>query len=104
MADRVDKVLIDSVGVSPLAAAGGGGGGGLSSVVAVVVAVVVPPVVGAEMSVAKDCHRSRDLTCTRGWAGSGVGAPWFLTGWVEGTEVEFMIDWVPGDYLGDVGV
>ena len=26
LADRVDKVLIDSVGVSPLAAAGGGGG------------------------------------------------------------------------------
>ena len=21
-----------------------------------------------------------------------TGAPWFLTGWVEGTEVEFMID------------
>ena len=21
-----------------------------------------------------------------------VGAPWFLTGWAEGTEVEFMID------------
>ena len=66
LADHVDKVLIDSVGVSPLAAAGGGGGGGLSSVVAVVVAVVVPPVVGAEMSVAKDSHQSRDLTCTRG--------------------------------------
>ena len=29
LADRVDKVLIDSVGVSPLAAAGGGGGGSL---------------------------------------------------------------------------
>ena len=56
---------------------------------AVVVAVVVPPVLGAEMSVAKDCHQSRDLTCTRGRAGSG--APWFLTGWAEGTEVEFMI-------------
>ena len=48
---HVDKVLIDSVGVSPLAAVGGGGG--LSSVVAVV-AVFVPPVVGAEMSVAKE--------------------------------------------------
>ena len=22
----------------------------------------------------------------------GTGAPWFLTGWEEGTEVEFMID------------
>ena len=22
----------------------------------------------------------------------GTGAPWFLTGWAEGTEVEFMID------------
>ena len=22
----------------------------------------------------------------------GTGAPWFLTGWVEGTEVEFIID------------
>ena len=22
----------------------------------------------------------------------GSGAPWFLTGWAEGTEVEFMID------------
>ena len=21
----------------------------------------------------------------------GMGAPWFLTGWAEGTEVEFMI-------------
>ena len=62
LAGRVDTVLIDSVGMSPLAA--GGGGGDLSSVVAVVVAVVVPPMVGAEMSVAKDCHRSRDLTCT----------------------------------------
>ena len=50
---HVDKVLIDSVGVSPLAAVGGGGGGGISSVVAVV-AVFVPPVVGAEMSVAKE--------------------------------------------------
>ena len=29
LADHVDKVLIDSVGVSPLAAAGGGGGGSL---------------------------------------------------------------------------
>ena len=36
-----------------------------------------------------DRHRSRDLTCTRGWACSR--APWFLTGWAEGTEVEFMI-------------
>ena len=52
LADHVDKVLIDSVGVSPLAAAGGGGGG-LSSVVAVV-AVFIPPVVGAEMYVAKE--------------------------------------------------
>ena len=24
----------------------------------------------------------------------GTGAPWFLTGWAEGTEVEFMIDTV----------
>ena len=24
----------------------------------------------------------------------GTGAPWFLTGWVEGTEAEFMIDTV----------
>ena len=22
----------------------------------------------------------------------GTGVPWFLTGWAEGTEVEFMID------------
>ena len=22
----------------------------------------------------------------------GTGAPWFLTGWAEGTEVEFMMD------------
>ena len=22
----------------------------------------------------------------------GTGAPWFLTGWAEGTEVEFIID------------
>ena len=22
----------------------------------------------------------------------GTGAPWFLTGWAEGTKVEFMID------------
>ena len=29
MADSVDKVSIDSVGVSPLAMAGGGGGGSL---------------------------------------------------------------------------
>ena len=38
----------------------------------------------------------------------GSGAPWFLSGWAEGTEVEFMIDTgfmiVPGDYFVDVGV
>ena len=38
----------------------------------------------------------------------GSGAPWFLSGWTEGTEVEFMIDTgfmiVPGDYFVDVGV
>ena len=76
--------------------------------------VVVPPVVGAEMSVTKDCHRSRYVKCTQGRAlvdvcpgeqelskendeaivvgAVGSGAPWFLTGWAEGTEVEFKID------------
>ena len=36
----------------------------------------------------------------------GSGARWFLTGWVEGTEVEFMIDTgcQVTDYPGDVGV
>ena len=57
LADRVDKLLIDSVGCLPWLRPGGEGG--LSSV-------------------AKDYHRSRDLTCTRGRAGSG--APWFLAG------------------------
>ena len=76
--------------------------------------VVIPPVVGADMSVSKDCHRGRDLNFVRGRASVdvvpednelprdnneavvvgavGSGAPWFLTGWAEGTEVEFMID------------
>ena len=76
--------------------------------------VIVPPVVGAEMSVTKDFNRSRDVKCTQGWAlvdvcpeeqelpkgndkatvvgAVGSGAPWFLTGWAEGTEVEIMID------------
>ena len=31
-----------------------------------------------------------------------MGAPWFLTGWAEGTEVELMID--TGWYFGNVGV
>ena len=76
--------------------------------------VVIPPVVGAERSVTKDCHWGRDLNWTRGRArvdvcteeqelpkenneaivvgAAGSGAPWFLTGWAEGTEVEFMIN------------
>ena len=76
--------------------------------------VVIPLVVGADMSVAKDCNRGRYLNCIRGWASIdafpedqelprenneaivvgavGSGAPWFLSGWAEGTEVEFMID------------
>ena len=74
--------------------------------------VAVPLVVGAEMSGTKDCHRGQDLKCTRGRArfdvrqeeqglqrenneaivvgAVGSGAPWFLTGWAEGTEVGFM--------------
>ena len=76
--------------------------------------VVIPPVVGVDMSVAKDCNRGRDMNCIRGRASVdvfpkdqelprenneaivvgavGSGAPWFLHGWAEGTEVEFMID------------
>ena len=33
----------------------------------------------------------------------GTGAPWYLTGWAERTEVEFMID-TGCDYFGDVSV
>ena len=68
-----------------------------------------PAVAGVAAPITKDCS-GRNLKCTRvdvhteeqelsrenneaivvGAVGSG--APWFLTGWAEGTEVEFMID------------
>ena len=76
--------------------------------------VVIPPVVGIDPSVANNCSRGRDLNCVRAPAGVdvfpadqellgenneaivvgavGTGALWFLTGWAEGTELEFMID------------
>ena len=76
--------------------------------------VVIPPVVGIDPSVANDCSSGRDLNCVRAPASVdvfpedqelpgenneaivvgavGTGAPWFLTVWAEGTEVEFRID------------
>ena len=76
--------------------------------------VIIPPVVRDGMSVTEGRHRDRDLGCTGGQAGSdvcleeqelprdnneaivvgavGSGAPWFLTGLAEGSEVELVLN------------
>ena len=72
------------------------------------------PTAGFVQPVAAGDRRDLDLICSDGWTDSdsrleglnlpqnndeaivvgavGSGAPWFLSGWAEGTEVEFMID------------
>ena len=69
LADRFDN----SVGVSPLAAAGGGGG--------------VSRLLWLSLWLSLQAEVRFDLHSRR----AGSGTPWLLTGWADGTEVEFMI-------------